>query len=54
MGCILHPPLPIRTQVTGHSFSVPLATDFHLMGFPAVSDGKESTCNAGDLSSIPG
>ena len=39
---------------TGHSFSVPLATDFHSMGFPALSDGKESTCNAGDLSSIPG
>ena len=24
------------------------------MGFPGASDGKESTCNAGDLSSIPG
>ena len=24
------------------------------MGFPAGSDGKESTCNAGDLGSIPG
>ena len=24
------------------------------MGFPADSDGKESTCNAGDLGSIPG
>ena len=24
------------------------------MGFPGGSDGKESTCNAGDLSSIPG
>ena len=23
------------------------------MGFPGGSDGKESTCNAGDLSSIP-
>ena len=23
-------------------------------GFPGGSDGKESTCNAGDLSSIPG
>ena len=22
-------------------------------GFPGVSDGKESTCNAGDLGSIP-
>ena len=25
----------------------------HLMGFPGVSDGNESTCNAGDLLSIP-
>ena len=24
------------------------------LGFPGVSDGKESTCNAGDLGSIPG
>ena len=24
------------------------------MGFPGGSDGKESTCNAGDLNSIPG
>ena len=24
------------------------------MGFPCVSPGKESTCNAGDLGSIPG
>ena len=23
-------------------------------GFPSGSDGKESACNAGDLSSIPG
>ena len=25
-----------------------------LVGFPGDSDDKESTCNAGDLSSIPG
>ena len=25
-----------------------------LLGFPGASDGKESTCNAGDLSSMPG
>ena len=25
-----------------------------LWGFPSGSDGKESTCNAGDLGSIPG
>ena len=24
------------------------------MGIPGVSDGQESTCNAGDLGSIPG
>ena len=24
------------------------------MGFPAASDGKESTCNVGDLGLIPG
>ena len=24
------------------------------MGFPSGSNGKESACNAGDLSSIPG
>ena len=27
---------------------------YHLMGFLGGSDGKESTCNAGDLGSIPG
>ena len=26
----------------------------HLLSFPGGSDGKESACNAGDLSSIPG
>ena len=26
----------------------------HVMGFPGGSAGKESTCNAGDLGSIPG
>ena len=25
-----------------------------MMGFPGGSDGKESTCNAGDPGSIPG
>ena len=24
------------------------------LGFPCDSDGKESTCNAGDVSSVPG
>ena len=31
-----------------------LWSPYHIMGFPGGSDGKESTCNAGDLSSIPG
>ena len=26
----------------------------YFMGFPSGSDGKESACNAGDLSLIPG
>ena len=26
----------------------------HLLGFPGGSDGKESACNAGETSSIPG
>ena len=26
----------------------------YIWGFPGGSDGKESTCNAGDLGSIPG
>ena len=25
----------------------------YILGFPGASDSKESTCNAGDLSSIP-
>ena len=29
-------------------------TAINRRGFPGGSDGKESTCNAGDLGSIPG
>ena len=29
-------------------------TILFFMGFPGGSDGKESTCNVGDLGSIPG
>ena len=29
-------------------------TYIHIMGFPHGSAGKESTCNVGDLGSIPG
>ena len=28
--------------------------DIYIYGFPGGSDGKGSTCNAGDLASIPG
>ena len=30
------------------------ATHRSILGFPGGSDGKESTCNAGDLGSVPG
>ena len=33
----------------GDRLSIPV-----FLGFPGDSDGKESTCNAGDLGSIPG
>ena len=29
-------------------------TSFNLCGFPCVSDGKASACNAGDPGSVPG
>ena len=35
----------------GFGFAIPLSP---LLGFPGTSAGKESTCNAGDLGSIPG
>ena len=35
----------IKTQLSGHKGN---------LGFPGGSDGKESTCNVGDLCSIPG
>ena len=40
--------------IFGPSFQkcVPLLT--HLLGFPGGSDGKESTCDVGDLGKIPG
>ena len=34
--------------------SLALQTDSLSLGLPAGSDGKESTCNVGDLASIPG
>ena len=35
-------------------FFFSLMTKIESMGFPGSSAGKESACNAGDLSSIPG
>ena len=35
-----------------HKLFSPLFSRY--MGFPCGSDGKESTCNAGDLGSVPG
>ena len=34
-------------------YGFPLALLLDLWGFPGVSDGKESTCNAGNPGSIP-
>ena len=31
-----------------------MATHSSILSFPGGSDGKESTCNVGDLGSIPG
>ena len=35
-------------------FSIHLARNLLVKGFPGGSDGKESACNAGDLGLIPG
>ena len=36
------------------TFSIHLARNLLVKGFPGGSDGKESACNAGDLGLIPG
>ena len=45
-------------MLLGAEYSHPQETNAlrlaHLKGFPDHSAGKESTCNAGDTSSIPG
>ena len=43
---------PQETKLHAHSFALTFAHCFG--GFPGGSDGKESTCNAGDLGSVPG
>ena len=53
------------TGLAGHRGKLQLGLTFYVEktkystpansgGFPGGSDGKESSCNAGDLSSIPG
>ena len=42
------------TEKPGGLQSMGSQTVGHNFGFPGGSDGKESTCNAGDPSSIPG
>ena len=38
-------------MVTKHQYRLPTPV---FMGFPGVSDSKESACNVGDLRSVPG
>ena len=42
-----------QTRLSDEQFQVSTSTAT-IMGFPGGSAGKESTCNAGDLGSIPG
>ena len=57
MSLCLPPSTPHRFYT--HLLSIHTHTIFNLgsitpcMGFPGGSDGEESTCNAGDLGSIP-
>ena len=50
MDYIVHGVAKSRTQLRDFHFSLSLL----ITGFPGGSAGKESTCNAGDLGSIPG
>ena len=45
MDCVVHGVAKSRTQLSDLGFPA---------GFPGGSDGKESTCKAGDLGSVPG
>jgi len=36
------------------SFNIALTLSPHILGASRISAGKESTCNTGDTSSIPG
>ena len=52
-------PKKIKKYGTLHEFACHLSLEvykylYYIIGFPGGSDDKESACNAGDLSSIPG
>ena len=49
--CIAHPSEPQFCHIQYECNNVPF---IGILGFPCGSDGKKSTCNAGDLGSIPG
>ena len=55
---VKNPPAMQETLVQVLGWEVPLekgsATHSSILWLPGGSDGKESTCNAGDLGSIPG
>ena len=45
--------LPLQYYALALSLHIKNIVNICNMGFPGGSDGKESACNAGDLSSIP-
>ena len=47
-------PCPYTHVYQGYPPCVFFQSTFHILGFPGGSDSKESTCNVGDLGSIPG
>ena len=49
VDCIVHRVTKSRTRLSDFHF-----TSGELRGFPGGSDGRESTCNSGHLSLIPG
>ena len=52
--CVLKAPNTTLPSVSTESFKPTAALGVGLSGFPDGSAGKESTCNVGDLGSIPG
>ena len=49
-----HAPLPIFLSPHSNTHSYTQSDLGFRLGFPGVSDGKDSACNVGDLGSIPG